>query len=103
MNVPRIEITPAAETDLLEQALHFASVDPQLPFRFAESVRQTLALLQANPELGHFHNSVHHSLRGLRCWPIHRFPHHLLFYEHRDDAMLVVRILHGARELRDEL
>src|SRR5438128_9893039 len=38
--------------------------------------------------------------RGLRFFPV---GNHLVFYTVRDDGITVVRVLHGARDYRDDL
>jgi toxin ParE1/3/4 len=39
-------------------------------------------------------------LSGLRMWPVEGFPSHLIFYLPQEDGIEVIRVLHGARELR---
>jgi toxin ParE1/3/4 len=37
-------------------------------------------------------------LQDLRRWPVHDFENWLVFYRSTDDAIDVLRILHGARD-----
>jgi toxin ParE1/3/4 len=38
-------------------------------------------------------------LRGIRRVPISGFPKHLVFYSIKDNDVLILRVLHGARDL----
>jgi toxin ParE1/3/4 len=43
------------------------------------------------------------ALRGLRRISLAGFPKHLLFYEFKEKKILVLRVLHGARDLESLL
>jgi toxin ParE1/3/4 len=40
------------------------------------------------------------ALTGMRSWPIRGFGNHLVFYRPTDDGIEILRVLHGARDLR---
>jgi plasmid stabilization system protein ParE len=35
---------------------------------------------------------------GLRIWPIHGFPNHLILYRIIEDGIRVLRVVHGAQD-----
>ena len=50
------------------------------------------------PEIGalcDFHNP---KLGGIRMWPIRGFEKHIIYYRARESGILVIRVLHGARD-----
>ena len=51
------------------------------------------------PEMGRLREFSNARLRGLRSWRIRGFEHWLVFYRVTDEAVEVVRVLHGARDL----
>jgi len=42
-------------------------------------------------------------LRGIRRVPVSGFPKHLIFYSVEDNEVLILRVLHGARDLESLL
>jgi toxin ParE1/3/4 len=53
----------------------------------------TISAATGSPRYAHAFN-----LRGLRFWPLTRYPH-LVFYMEMDDHVDVWRVLHGEREI----
>jgi toxin ParE1/3/4 len=65
--------------------------------RFCDAVERALDLLSIHPQLGAkagFRHAPH-----VRKWVIQRFSNYLLFYEDRDDCVLIIRLVHGAQDL----
>jgi toxin ParE1/3/4 len=50
------------------------------------------------PMLGGECESHAPSLAGLRVWPIHGFPNHLILYRIIEGGIRVVRVVHGAQD-----
>lgn len=71
--------------------------NPDAANRFCDAVEQALQLLASHPQLGAKAGFRH--APQIRKWVIRQFPNYLLFYEDRADGVLLVRLLHGAREL----
>lgn len=71
--------------------------------RFLENTESTLKELAANPSIGSPFQSEHPELANLRFRRVKGFPNHVIFYFEHKDAIEVVRILHGARDLETEL
>jgi len=64
---------------------------------FCDAVERALKLLAQHPQLG-VKAGFRHAPR-VRKWVIREFPNYLLFYEDQTDGLLIIRLLHGARDL----
>ena len=71
--------------------------------RFLENTESTLRDLADSPSSGSPFESDHAELANLRFRRVKSFPNHVIFYVEHKDAIEVVRILHGARDLDTEL
>jgi toxin ParE1/3/4 len=84
--------------DYTEIVTNLASLNPDAAERFCAAVEHALALLAAHPLLGTkaaFRRTPH-----VRKWVIQPFSNYLLFYEARTEGILLIRLLHGARDLQ---
>ena len=71
--------------------------------RFLENTETTLADLAMSPGIGSPFESDRPAPCNLRFRRVKGFPNHLIFYIEHADAIEVVRILHGARDIDSEL
>jgi toxin ParE1/3/4 len=92
--MPRIVRTPEAYDDPWEIVLYIARDNEAAAFRLADTIDEKFEMLarfpgarQARPEL----------LSNLRSFPVGRY---LIFYRPLADGIEVLRVLHGARNLR---
>jgi toxin ParE1/3/4 len=92
-----------AARDAEEIADYIARDSLEAAVRFLEDTETTLKDLAASPSSGSPFASDHPELADLRYRRVKGFPNHLIFYIERKDAIDVVRILHGARDLDAEL
>lgn len=92
-----------AETDLTEQAVFIGKENAEAAERFLREARQAFALLAEMPHLGRIHESATPHTDGVRCWHIHGFEHHLIFYAPREESIEIVRVLHAKRDLEEKL
>ncbi len=75
-----------------------------LAVRFLMSFERTIDNIARMPGIGSPYEVDVASLNGLRCIPIDGFPNHLLFYLWPSaDEIVIVRIIHGARNLERQL
>ena len=95
----RIRIRPQAERDLDDLVAYIARDNRDAAFRFLDAARRTFEQLAATPDLGILWNFAHPSLADVRAWRIGRFRNYLIFYRALEDAIEVIRILHGARDI----
>lgn len=92
--MPQVIRTPAAEDDLWEIVLYIAQDNEEAAFRLADEIDRRFQMLadvtgagQARPEL----------LPEVRSFPVGNY---LIFYRPMSDGVEILRVLHGARNLR---
>ena len=68
--------------------------------RFLDAAEKTLALLAKSPEIGTRHKTMKRELTGLRSFPVSKFKNYFLFYHTFDDRIELVRVVHGARDIK---
>ncbi len=68
--------------------------------RFLLSAEETFRLLVSQPQMGRKLESRNSMLAGIRIFPVKNFKKYLIFYKPLRDGIEVVRVLHGARDLR---
>jgi len=73
---------------------------PEIALRFREAVRRTIQSLSQNPQVGPRYSSANPRLRDLRSWPVAGFEAIRIYYSLDADAMHIIRILHGKRDVR---
>jgi toxin ParE1/3/4 len=65
-----------------------------------DSIRLTLTQIAKIPKIGVSYPLQNSRLAGLRKWPIKDFSNYIIFYLEKPEQIEVVRILHGARDIR---
>lgn len=95
--MPRIRFTHSAETDLLELWVTIAEENLNAADNVLDVIQSTATLLAAQPEMGRARPEL---AEGLRSLPT-RTPY-LIFYLPEDDGLLIVRVLHHARDIDAE-
>jgi toxin ParE1/3/4 len=94
-------IRPNAKDDILRQFRYYLLEDaPEAATRFLDAVDESIEAICRMPEIGapkQFKNPV---LAGLRSWAVKGFEDILIFYVVQPDALRVVRVLHGKRDLK---
>ena len=96
-----LRVTEAAALAIIEQAGYYRSVsDEDLAARWEESTDAVMRSLLRFPERGAPCRFRSPALAGLRWIFVPGFPRHLLYYRYEPDrqTVLVVNVLHGARE-----
>lgn len=93
----RIRFTLSAETDLLELWVTIAEENPTAADEILDVIQATAMILGTQPEMGRARPEL---AEGLRSLPT-RTPY-LIFYLPDDDGLLVVRVLHHARDIDAE-
>jgi toxin ParE1/3/4 len=96
----QIVLTDAAVNDILEQAAWYQEQSGlKLADRWEKAVSSILLRLAANPAAGALCSFKAIELAGTRRMPVPRFPKHLVFYRLQNEEMVILRIVHGARDL----
>jgi toxin ParE1/3/4 len=92
--MPRILRTPAAEADMWEILLHVARDSEDAAFRLIDSIDERFELLARFPGAGPERPEL---APELRSFPVGNY---LILYKPLDDGIEVMRVVHGARNLR---
>jgi toxin ParE1/3/4 len=95
----RVHWTREAEQDAIEIASFLGHDRRETAIRFLDAISATLDHLQALPRTGRALDTGRRELQGMRFKPVRRFRRYLLFYRILDAGILVVRVLHGSRDL----
>ena len=92
--MPRVIRTPAAEADLWEIVLQIAPDNEAAAFRLVEAIDERFEVLSRFPLAGPARPEL---LPELRSFPVKNY---LILYKPIDDGIEVMRVVHGARDLR---
>jgi len=100
VNLP-IRRSDEAQCDVELQAEYYARErDLQLALDFTHAVESAITALGTTPSLGPTCKLQHAELGQLRKWRVDApFERHLIFYRVEAGAVVVVRIIHGMRDL----
>ena len=94
-----VSATQAAQRDLIEIYVYLAEKAGQdTADKFLASAEASFAGLAEHPELGAPLTLRHPTLAGLRKWKLKDFDSILIFYLSRPEGVLIVRVLHAARD-----
>ena len=91
-----------ASDDIVRQFRYYllTADAPEIALRFREAVRRTIQSLSQNPYVGPRYSSGNPRLHNLRSWPVAGFEAIRIYYAVEDDAMHIIRILHGKRDVK---
>jgi toxin ParE1/3/4 len=73
---------------------------PEIALRFRDAVRHTADSLREHPLVGARYRSRKPELQNLRSWPVAGFEAIRIYYFVDTDAIHVIRILHGKRDVK---
>ncbi len=104
MKQAKLRLADGAVIDILEQADWYEQQSGQtVAKRWEHSITSAILRIAKNPHSGSPCAFETNALRGLRRMPIARFPKHLIFYRAENGEILILRVLHGARDLESLL
>jgi toxin ParE1/3/4 len=96
----KIVLTDAAVNDILEQAAWYQEQSGlKLARRWEQAVTSALLGIATTPAIGAPCTFKAPELIGVRRVPVPRFPKHLVFYRVLSQKLIILRIVHGARDL----
>lgn len=98
----RIILRAEVPADLLGTHDYLSSRSPETAIRFLHGAQVTLDRLVASPGIGS-PKPFRGRLKGVRSWPVEGFPNHLVYYIVAREAIVVLGILHGARDIAPAL
>ena len=88
-------LTPAAEGDLLDILEYIEQDSTDAAVRVRIALRDAMRLLAEHSHLGHVRTDL--ADEALRFWPVFSY---LIVYRPETDPLQIVRVLHGARDVR---
>jgi plasmid stabilization system protein ParE len=97
-----LRISEAAAVSIIDQADYYLqAADASLAQRWEQAVDEAVGSLLNLPERGTLCRFRSSTLAGLRWISIPGFPKHLILYRtvREEHAILIVQVLHGARNL----
>ena len=98
--LPRLIVRPRATEDLSEQFLYYAQeASKETALRFLEAAEATFEDLRQMPGSGVRRAVGNPALGEVRQWRVKGFESILIFYQVTEDALYVLRVLHGARNI----
>lgn len=97
-----IERLEAAKADLVEIAAYLEQESPAASERFLIQAEAAFEQIASSPGIGRIREDIDPMLGRVRAWAVDGFPNHLIFYEETADAIVVLRVLHGARRVSPE-
>ena len=95
----RLLIREEADADIDAIARFIANDNLAAGQRFYDAVAHDVLLLAANPFIGAKRQSGNPRLKNLRSWPITGYRNYLVFYLATNEAVDVLRVFHGARDV----
>ena len=94
-----VVIRPVARQDLEDIFVWIGADNLEAAERFLHEAEDTFALLAAHPLLGRQRRFRAGDLRGIRSFPVLRFPNYLVFYQTAGTTVEITRVIHGSRDL----
>jgi toxin ParE1/3/4 len=96
----KVCLSDAAVYDILEQANWYEQrSSPTLAKRWDGAVTSALHRIVANPHSGSPCTFHAEELQAVRRMPVRKFPKHLIFYRIENGKIVILRVIHGARDL----
>ncbi len=100
MKKVQLVLSDLAVADILEQAdWYITKSGHPLAKRWDKAVTATILRTLRNPASGKACSFKASELKDVRSMTIGGFPKHLLFYQVRRSKLIVLRVVHGARDL----
>lgn len=97
MSAIRFALTGAAQGDIDAIIDHYRlTAGADVASRFLDSLDAAKRTLMLNPAIGARQEGLPRRQGEIRRWPLHSFPHRL-FYQHDRRQILLLRVLHSAR------
>ncbi|MFN0169180.1 MAG: type II toxin-antitoxin system RelE/ParE family toxin [Bryobacteraceae bacterium] len=97
----KVTYREAARDDVTRQYRYYLVLGlPEVAARFREAVRKTAKAIGEQPRAAPTCRLRNAELRNLRSWPVAGFESIRFYFLVDDEAIRVIRILHGKRDVR---
>ena len=94
----KLRISPRANSDVEAIWNYIARDNPRAADQVEDDIQSAMRMLAEFPGLGHTRPDVRRP--GFRFWRVRSY---LIVYRVDEDTLLVVRVIHGSREIRRQL
>ena len=95
-----VSIRTVAREDILSQyRWYLAEAGAEIAQRFLDAIEAAAELLRRMPDIGSPRDFRNPLLAGVRSYPIPGFAAIRIYYIHSGDALRIVRVLHGKRDI----
>jgi toxin ParE1/3/4 len=101
--VPRLLVNDRARSDVDEIARHIARDSLDAALRFYDRAEEAFDFLCLNPGAGPRFETQLAQFQDLRSWPIRKFRNYLILYRPTGEGVEILRVLHGAQDVRSLL
>jgi len=92
---------PQAERDIEECFVFIGEDDLDVAVHFLVAVEDTIEIIAKNPFAGSVREFKNSKAKNIRMMLVKGFHRYQIFYIITDEAIEIVRVLHGARDLPD--
>jgi toxin ParE1/3/4 len=92
-------VLPQADRDTDEASVFLAERDQERALRFLDAASETYRLIAESPGVGSVYPFRSPHVQDIRRRFVRGFREYLIFYRETDDAVVVLRVLHGSRDL----
>jgi toxin ParE1/3/4 len=96
----KVNKRPIVIRDLIEQATYIAQDNLEAAESFLVAAEETFQLLGRMTGIGKLCRFSNPQLLGIRQYPVKGFKNYLIFYRATDSEVEILRVLHGARDLK---
>jgi toxin ParE1/3/4 len=97
----RIVRAPAVAADLWSIFSTIADHSEESALRFLDAADRCFQQIAASPGIGTVGEFASPMLAGVRRWRIAEFPNYLVFYRLHEDAVEILHVMHGARNISE--
>ncbi len=99
-----VHIRPRAVEDIERHADYLeANAEPDVAFRFRAAIMNAVDQIAFMPGAGAPREVQNPRLSGLRMWIVSEFRNYLIFYITPDGGIDILRVFHGAQDIRSIL
>ncbi len=95
----RILRPPEVLDEIAQIAIDIDKENPSAADRFLDEIERTITSLAEMPSIGRVFETSEIQLADIRVFAVRNFPNYLIFYKHLDNAIKLLLVVHGARDI----
>ena len=101
--MPALIKRPIVIQDLITIATYISYDNLEAGDRFLYAAEATFQLIAKNPGIGRISRFKNPQVAQVRQYPIKGFKNYLILYELTETTIDIIRVIHGARDLENQL